>query len=74
MAMMKVILMVELYPAAAFEAVCSCVFRTFGAVYLFVMTMMTVMITTPALLMAYVCESAYVMHPSDLICICLDVL
>ena len=67
MAMMKVMLMVELYPAAAFEAVCSCVFRTFGAVFLFVMTMMTVMITTPALLMAYVCESAFVVSCIHLI-------
>ena len=56
----------ELYPAAAFEAACSCVFRTFGAVYLFVMTVMTVMITTRALLKADACESAFVMHPSDL--------
>ena len=56
----------ELHPAAAFEAACSCVFRTFAVSFLFVMTMMTVMITTPALLKAYVCHRAFVLHLCDL--------
>ena len=32
----------ELHPAAAFEAACSCVFRTFAVSFLFVMTMMII--------------------------------
>ena len=55
-----------MYPATAFQAACSCVFRTFGFVFLFVVTMMIMMITTRALLKADVCDRAFVVHLCDL--------
>ena len=55
-----------MYPATAFQAACSCVFRTFGDSFLFVVTMMIMMITTRALLKADVCDRAFAVHPCDL--------
>ncbi len=55
-----------MYPATAFQAACSCVFRTFGVAFQFVVTMMIMMITTRALLKADVCDRAFVVHLCDL--------
>ena len=55
-----------MYPATAFQAACSCVFRTFGVAFLLVVTMMIMMIETRSLLKADVCDRAFVVHLCDL--------
>ena len=56
----------ELHLSMDLHFVFGCVFCTFGDSFLFVVTMMIMMITTRALLKADVCDRAFVVHLCDL--------